>query len=86
MDPRTVAANVAAINTVRRLREDNEAALDIIVDYLGKDASSAAARLALSLAALCWEALDERPDDPDAWLAGLAFVGDIEDSMKDVGR
>ncbi|MBN9113569.1 MAG: hypothetical protein J0I34_32915 [Pseudonocardia sp.] len=80
MDPETVAANRAAILATLRLRADDDSAFDAIVDYLSDQASSRAARLALALASLCGEAMDQQPEDADSWLSALAFVAEIEDS------
>lgn len=84
MDPKSVAATSASIRTVVELRQGGDP-VEVIIDYLGSEASSSAARLALSLATLCSEALNESPDDPEAWLLALATVSEVEDSTKDVG-
>ena len=89
MDPKTITVLLAAINTVRRLREADaesgpDAAFEEIEAYLGEEITPAGARLAYTLAGLCDQIMTKRPEDPDEFLANLAIVGDIEDAMAGV--
>jgi hypothetical protein len=72
-----------------RLRGDADGANDVLLEYLASheerrpipSGTRAAARLAAAGVAIASEALRQRPENPEAWLAELQLTGEVEDAL-----